>query len=65
MQATIATAQLESFNPATGERVGAVPITAPEDVQGVVDAVASVQPFWAQLTLEDRGALSARGPPRS
>jgi acyl-CoA reductase-like NAD-dependent aldehyde dehydrogenase len=54
MQATIATAQLESFNPATGEPVGAVPITLPEDVQGVVDAVASLQPAWAALTLEKR-----------
>src|SRR4029078_7235110 len=46
---------LESFNPATGERIGAVETTAPEEVQGVVDAVAKVQPFWAQLSLADRG----------
>ena len=36
-----APAQLESFNPATGESIGAVPVTAPEDVQAVVDAVAA------------------------
>jgi acyl-CoA reductase-like NAD-dependent aldehyde dehydrogenase len=60
MQATIATDQLESFNPASGELVGAVPITAPEDVQRVVDAVAALQPSWAALSLEERGAYLAR-----
>jgi acyl-CoA reductase-like NAD-dependent aldehyde dehydrogenase len=60
MEAATATAQLESFNPATGERVGAVPITPPEEVQAVVDGVAKVQPFWAQLTLEDRGRYLER-----
>jgi len=55
-----ATRQLESFNPATGELIGSVPVTAPEDVQAVVDAVASVQPFWAELTLEDRARYLER-----
>ena len=54
------TAQLESFNPATGELVGTVPVTPPDEVQGVVDAVAKVQPFWAQLTLADRGRYLER-----
>jgi acyl-CoA reductase-like NAD-dependent aldehyde dehydrogenase len=53
-------AELESFNPATGERVGAVAITAPEQVQAVVDAVAQTQPFWAQLTLRDRARYLER-----
>jgi len=39
------TARLESFNPATGDLLGTVPATAPDDVQAVVDAVAQVQPF--------------------
>ncbi len=60
MDTATATAQLESFNPATGEPLGAVPITAPEDVQGVVDAVAAVQPAWAQLTLAERGSYLER-----
>jgi acyl-CoA reductase-like NAD-dependent aldehyde dehydrogenase len=60
MHATIATAQLESFNPATGASIGSVPVTAPEDVQVVVDAVASVQPAWARLTLQQRGAYLVR-----
>jgi succinate-semialdehyde dehydrogenase/glutarate-semialdehyde dehydrogenase len=46
--------KLESFNPATGELVGSVDTIEPDDVQGVVDDVAEVQPFWAQLTLADR-----------
>jgi acyl-CoA reductase-like NAD-dependent aldehyde dehydrogenase len=46
--------QLESFNPATGELIGTVETIKPDEVQGVVDDVAEVQPFWAQLTLADR-----------
>src|ERR1700749_2122429 len=60
MESATALAQLESFNPATGARVGAVPTTAPEDVQAVVDAVASVQPAWARLSLAQRGAYLDR-----
>src|ERR1700733_68862 len=60
MQSTIATAQLESFNPATGELVGAVDITPPEDVQGVVDAVAALQPAWGALTLAERARYLER-----
>jgi acyl-CoA reductase-like NAD-dependent aldehyde dehydrogenase len=48
------TAQLDSFSPSTGERLGSVAVVEPEAVQGVVDGVAQVQPFWAQLTLGDR-----------
>jgi acyl-CoA reductase-like NAD-dependent aldehyde dehydrogenase len=53
-------ATLESFNPATGARVGSVPVTAPEQVQGIVDAAARVQPFWAGLTLRDRARYLER-----
>jgi acyl-CoA reductase-like NAD-dependent aldehyde dehydrogenase len=51
---TRVTGELESFNPATGERVGSVGTVTPEQVQAVVDEVAEVQPFWAELSLEDR-----------
>ncbi len=54
------TAQLDSFNPATGELLGAVQTTAPEDVQSVVDAVAAVQPAWGALTLEERARYLER-----
>ena len=56
----ISPASLESHNPATGVRLGSVPATSPEDVQAVVDAVAKVQPFWAQLTLRDRARYLQR-----
>jgi succinate-semialdehyde dehydrogenase/glutarate-semialdehyde dehydrogenase len=51
---------LDSFNPATGKRIGSVPITPPGDVQAVVEEVAKVQPFWAQLTLADRARYLQR-----
>jgi len=57
---TTTRAELESFNPATDERIGAVPTIAPEEVQSIVDDVASVQPFWAQLPLADRGRYMRR-----
>ncbi|HEX3690738.1 MAG TPA: aldehyde dehydrogenase family protein, partial [Solirubrobacteraceae bacterium] len=61
MTATASAAdQLESFNPATGARLGAVPVTAPDDVAAVVAGVAQVQPFWAQLTLRDRARYLER-----
>ena len=60
MTPTAATTTLESLNPATGVVIGAVQTTAPGDVQEVVDAVAKVQPFWAQLTLRDRARYMER-----
>ena len=51
---------LESFNPATGELVGTVTTIGPDEVQAVVDDVAAVQPFWAQLTLADRARYMRR-----
>jgi acyl-CoA reductase-like NAD-dependent aldehyde dehydrogenase len=60
VEAATLAGQLESFNPATGERLGAVPVTAPEAVDSVVAAVAKVQPFWAQLTLADRARYLER-----
>ena len=52
--------RLDSFDPATGQRVGSVPTLEPGEVQGVVDAVAEVQPFWAQLSLDDRARYMRR-----
>jgi acyl-CoA reductase-like NAD-dependent aldehyde dehydrogenase len=51
---------LESFNPATGELVGAVETIEPAEVQQVVDDVADVQRFWAQLSLADRARYMRR-----
>jgi acyl-CoA reductase-like NAD-dependent aldehyde dehydrogenase len=52
--------RLDSFSPATGELVGSVPTITPDQVQGVVDDVARVQPFWAQLSLVDRARYLRR-----
>jgi succinate-semialdehyde dehydrogenase/glutarate-semialdehyde dehydrogenase len=51
---------LESFNPATGELVGTVATIAPEQVQGVVDDVARVQPAWAELPAQTRATYMRR-----
>jgi acyl-CoA reductase-like NAD-dependent aldehyde dehydrogenase len=53
-------AELESFDPATGERLGAVRVTPPEEARAIVASVARVQPFWAALTLGDRGRYLER-----
>ena len=51
---------LESFSPTSGELVGSVSTIAPAEVQGVVDEVAQVQPFWAQLAVADRSRYLRR-----
>jgi acyl-CoA reductase-like NAD-dependent aldehyde dehydrogenase len=58
--AGLATGSLDSHNPATGEVIGAVPTLTPDQVQSVVDEVAAVQPFWAQLPLADRARYMRR-----
>jgi acyl-CoA reductase-like NAD-dependent aldehyde dehydrogenase len=58
--AASASPPLESFSPMNGERIGSVPTVAPERVQAVVDDVAEVQPFWAQLPLSDRARYMRR-----
>ncbi len=54
------TSTLESFNPATGELVGSVPTIVPEEVQGVVDDVARIQPAWAELPAKTRANYMRR-----
>jgi succinate-semialdehyde dehydrogenase/glutarate-semialdehyde dehydrogenase len=55
-----ATAKLDSHSPSTGALIDSVPVTGPDEVQAIVDAVAKVQPFWAQLTLRDRARYLER-----
>ncbi len=59
-QSSVAEDKLESLNPASGESLGTVETITPEQVQGIVDDVARVQPAWAELTLEDRGRYMRR-----
>ena len=55
-----ATAELESYSPLDGAPLGTVATVAPEDVQSVVDDVAGVQPFWAELSLSERARYLRR-----
>jgi succinate-semialdehyde dehydrogenase/glutarate-semialdehyde dehydrogenase len=59
-QPSVSQSTLESFNPATGELVGSVATITPDEVQAVVDDVARIQPAWAELSLETRGAYLRR-----
>jgi succinate-semialdehyde dehydrogenase/glutarate-semialdehyde dehydrogenase len=52
--------QLDSFSPSTGRKVGSVETITPGRVQKIVDEVAEVQPFWAALSLDDRGRYFRR-----
>ncbi len=47
-------------DPATGEALGSVTLTAPEDVEQVVLEVARVQPLWALLRVRDRARYMRR-----
>jgi len=51
---------LESRDPATGEVISSVTETEPGAVQAVVADAAFVQPFWADLPLAARAAMSPR-----
>src|SRR5262249_4952426 len=49
-----------SYRPATHELVGSVATITPDEVQGVVDDVARIQPAWAELSLDDRARYLRR-----
>jgi acyl-CoA reductase-like NAD-dependent aldehyde dehydrogenase len=57
---TDAGAAQHARDPATGELLGSVTVTAPEAVDGVVAAVAKVQPLWALLRVADRALYMRR-----
>jgi acyl-CoA reductase-like NAD-dependent aldehyde dehydrogenase len=52
--------ELATRDPATGAVLGTVAVTAPERVEGVVEAVAKVQPLWALLRVKDRARYMDR-----
>ncbi len=55
--------QLESINPATGDVVGVVPVTAPQDVAAVVARARAAQPAWEALGPRGRADLLRRAGP--
>ena len=57
---TTATVTLASIDPATGEIVGEVPITPPEEIAAVVARARAAQPAWDALGLEGRADTLAR-----
>ena len=48
---------LKSYNPATGDLVGEVPITAPDDIPGIVERSRAAQPAWEALGHDGRAGL--------
>jgi succinate-semialdehyde dehydrogenase/glutarate-semialdehyde dehydrogenase len=52
---------LQSYNPATGEVVGEVPVTAVSEIPAIVKRAKEAQPAWAALGLAGRGELLAQG----
>ena len=54
---------LTSLDPATGEPVGSVPLTSPEDVPSVVAAARAAAPAWRALGTEGRAALIVQAGP--
>jgi len=51
---------LASYNPATGEVVGEVPVTPPDQIQAAVDRARAAQPGWAALGLDGRAEILKR-----
>src|SRR3979409_2561886 len=52
--------RLLARDPATGEELGSVAATGPEQIDAVVEAVAKVQPLWALLRVKDRARYMRR-----
>ena len=52
--------ELLAHDPATGEVLGSLAVTAPADIDEVVSAVAKVQPLWALLRVKDRARYMRR-----
>lgn len=47
---------LQSFDPATGELVGEIPVTPEDEIPAVVARARAAQPLWQELGLEGRAA---------
>jgi acyl-CoA reductase-like NAD-dependent aldehyde dehydrogenase len=55
---------LKSFNPATGELVGEVPVTPVEEIPAVVARARAAHPAWRDMGAEKRRALLAEAGPK-
>lgn len=49
--------QLESYDPATGDHIGSVPLTSPAQVPEVVRRARSARPGWGRLAPRERAGL--------
>ena len=49
--------ELIAHNPATGEEIGRVPLTMPEDVARAVGRAREAMPLWSSLSLRERARL--------
>ncbi|MGH9955680.1 MAG: aldehyde dehydrogenase family protein [Pyrinomonadaceae bacterium] len=52
--------EIVSYDPATGEEIGRVPLVSPETVVAAVKRARAVQPAWASLTFKERGRVILR-----
>lgn len=55
--AKITGAEIVSRDPATGEEIGRVPLTLPEEVARAVDRARAAQTAWAAKTFRERGRI--------
>jgi len=53
----VANDRLVSFNPATGERIGDVPVAGPAEVEAAVLAAREAQPAWGALAGAERARI--------
>ena len=52
--------RLVSFNPATGERLGDVPVAGPEEIEAMVRLAREAQRAWAALAGAERARILRR-----
>jgi succinate-semialdehyde dehydrogenase/glutarate-semialdehyde dehydrogenase len=52
--------EIESYDPATGELIGTVPVTAPGKVEEVAEEVARIQEGWALTPINERQRVMER-----
>jgi acyl-CoA reductase-like NAD-dependent aldehyde dehydrogenase len=56
----VVTREIVSYDPATNEELGRVPVRSPEEVAQAVRRAREAQTAWAELSYQERGALVMR-----